>query len=41
MNTFWRLLRRLGLEKDAIQEVFEKQHDLPKEQILFVFNKVH
>ena len=28
-----------GLETDAIQEIFREDHDLPKEQMLFVFNK--
>lgn len=28
-----------GLEKDAIREIFHRDHDLPKEQMLFVFNK--
>ena len=28
-----------GLEVDAVGEVFAREHDLPKEQMLFVFNK--
>jgi hypothetical protein len=30
---------RSGLEIDAIQEVFRKEHDHPKESLLFVYNK--
>lgn len=28
-----------GLERDSVQEILNKQHDKPKEQMLFVFNK--